>query len=440
MKSAMRRSIADIWSRSARILSSGGMSVDGTANGAAVVRGCALGRDGLEPADLADAQAWRIGDRDLRLVEHHAAVDRVGRAQRRAVEIDLGDDVGLGHGHVHRGRHADAGFEHAADHAVDAVHRGDVCDADRVGDAAGLHQLDVDDVGGTHADQLDHLHRPEHALVGHDRRVHALGDVAHAFEVVGLDRLFDQLQAYAGVLQCLDREHRLFRSPALVGIEAQQGAVLDRGVDRLDPLDVDADVLADLDLQRLEAAIHCAERVGHHLVDVVDADGDVGGDHRVSAAEHLVQRCAVELPPQVVDRDLDGGLGAGVLLQRGLDQVGDAVEVVDFLADQARGDVPADRLDDRTVRVAGDHRRGGRFAVADMAGVGVHRHDDVFDRVDGAQRGLERRLQRDPDHAEADFGDFHAVAAREKSDEGEGTITVGCAGYWWRGRYRSAWR
>src|SRR3546814_14076521 len=63
----------------------------------------------------------------------------------------------------------------------------------------------------------------------------------------------------------------LFRS-ALVGIQAQQGAALDRGVDRLGPFDVHADVLADLDLQRVEAAFDGIERVGHHLVDGVHAD------------------------------------------------------------------------------------------------------------------------------------------------------------------------
>ena len=56
--------------------------------------------------------------------------------------------------------------------------------------------------------------RPEHALVRHDRRVHALGDVFHAFEVLRLHRLLDQFHAHAGILERLDGEHRLFRGPA----------------------------------------------------------------------------------------------------------------------------------------------------------------------------------------------------------------------------------
>src|SRR5207342_1668606 len=134
------------------------------------------------------------GDRDLRFVEDHAAFDRVELRQRRAVQVDLGDRIGLGHGQVHRGGDADAGLQHAADHAVDAVQRGDVGDLDRIGQAAGLHQLDVDDVGRAHADQLDDLRGAEHALVGHDRRGHALGDVAQAFQVVRLHRLFDEFE------------------------------------------------------------------------------------------------------------------------------------------------------------------------------------------------------------------------------------------------------
>jgi hypothetical protein len=70
--------------------------------------------------------------------------------------------------------------------------------------------------------------------------------------------------------------------------------------------------------------------------------------------------------------------------------MGDAVEVGDLLADQPRRDVVADRLDDRAVGVAGDHRGRRRLAIADVAGVGVDHHHDVLDLVDGAQGSLER--------------------------------------------------
>src|SRR5690606_3665367 len=110
----MRRSMADMRSRSARIFSSADTS------------GGRAARYRLEPADLTDAQPRRLADRDLRLVERDPALDRIELAQRRAVQVDLGDHVGLGHRHVYRCGDADAGFEHAADHALDLVQRGDV--------------------------------------------------------------------------------------------------------------------------------------------------------------------------------------------------------------------------------------------------------------------------------------------------------------------------
>ena len=313
---------------------------------------------------------------------------------------------------MHRRRHADARFEHAADHAVHPVERGEIGGEDGAGQPAGLHQLDVDDVGGAHSHQVQHFLRPEHAFIGHHRGVDALGDVLEALEVACLHRLFEQFQADAGVLQRVHGVHRLFRGPALVGIKAQQGAVPDRGVDRLDPLHVQPDVLAHLDLERAEAALDRGKRLGHHLVDVVHADGDVGADDRLAAAQHLVERCAVVLAPQVVERDFHRRLGAGVALQRGLDQAHRVVEVGHLLADQARADEVADGLDDRAVGVAGDHRRGRRLAVADLAGVGVQGHDDVFDGLDRAQRGLERGFQRDADAAQREVGDFHRGETR----------------------------
>src|SRR4030095_16854309 len=165
-----------------------------------------------------------VGSRDLGFVEDHAAVDRIERAKRRPVQIDLGNDVRLCHRHVHGRGDADAGLEHAADHALDLVHRRDVGNAYRIGDAAGLHQLDVDDVGRAHADQLDDLGGTEHAFVGHDRRVHAFWDVFHAVQVLRLDRLFDQFETHAGVLEVLQGVYRLFGRPALVRVQTQQRA------------------------------------------------------------------------------------------------------------------------------------------------------------------------------------------------------------------------
>ena len=48
--------------------------------------------------------------------------------------------------------------------------------------------------------------------------------------------------------------------------------------------------------------------------------------------------------------------------------------------------------------------------VTGVAGIGAHEHHDVLDRVDRAQRGLERGLQRHAQHAQFDVGDLHGVA------------------------------
>ncbi|MET3930845.1 hypothetical protein ABIE51_002732 [Lysobacter sp. OAE881] len=140
---------------------------------------------------------------------------------------------------------------------------------------------------------------------------------------------------------------------------------------------------------------------------------------------------AVQLAEQVVHRDLHRRLRAGVLLQRGLDQLRDAVEVRDFLADQARRDELVDGLDDGAVRVAGDDRRRRRFAIADVTGVGMHADDDVLDRLDRAQRGLERRFQRDAQHAEPDLRDLHSCRSGMWGRVcGGSRLTAGCAGCW----------
>jgi hypothetical protein len=168
-------------------------------------------------------------------------------------------------------------------------------------------------------------------------------------------------------------------------------------------------VFPELDLECGVAAFDGRKRIGHHLVDAIDADRDVGRKRRRAAAEQAIQRCAVALRPQVVERDLDRRLGAAVAFQRVLDQPEGMVQVVHVLPDQARADVVADRGDDGAVGVAGD--RGGRRgrAVAETAIVGLDRHDDVFRRLHAAQGRDERRLQRRAQQAKADVDDLHFV-------------------------------
>ena len=89
----------------------------------------------------------------------------------------------------------------------------------------------------------------------------AFGDVFEAFQVACLDRLLQQLQPYSGIFQRMHGMHGLLRAPALVGIQTQQGAAFDGGIDGAYPLDIQADVLAYLDLQRGETAFDGGEGV-----------------------------------------------------------------------------------------------------------------------------------------------------------------------------------
>src|SRR5690606_27916259 len=134
-----------------------------------------------------------------------SAVYRVEGAKGRPIQVYFCYRVRFSDRDMDRGGDTDACLQHAAYHAFDSVHRRDVGNPDRVGDAAGLHELDIDDVRRAHADQFDHLGRAEDALVGHDRGVHAFGDVLHAVQVLRLDRLLDQFQADPRILQRLQR-------------------------------------------------------------------------------------------------------------------------------------------------------------------------------------------------------------------------------------------
>src|SRR5207247_7040575 len=76
----------------------------------------------------------------------------------------------------------------------------------------------------------------------------------HALEIGRMDRLLDELEVAAGVLQSADRRDRVASRPALVRVEAESRAGADRLADPPDPLEVCGRVAgADLHLQYVEA-------------------------------------------------------------------------------------------------------------------------------------------------------------------------------------------
>ena len=68
----------------------------------------------------------------------------------------------------------------------------------------------------------------------------------------------------------------------------------------------------------------------------------------------------------------------------------------------------ADGGDNRILTIAGDHGRRRRIAKAGFTRIGNELDDDVFRRINPAQRRLEGFFQRDADFSDLDFTDFHA--------------------------------
>src|SRR5699024_11770417 len=88
-----------------------------------------------------------------------------------------------GSGQLHGGVHRDLGLQHAADHALHPVDLGGGGDAEGAGQAAALHQLDVDVVGRPALEDAQGVGGAEHAFVGHHRHPAVAGDVGQALQI-----------------------------------------------------------------------------------------------------------------------------------------------------------------------------------------------------------------------------------------------------------------
>ena len=272
---------------------------------------------------------------------------------------------------------------------------------------AGLHQLDIDEVAGPHRQQPEHLVGAEGRFVGHDVGFHVIGHIFQPVKVMRLHRLLDQFDVETVRLEAADRPDRLLGIPALVGVEPDFDGRADGVADGLDPPDIQRRVVADLQLECGVAFGHGFQRVAHHFVRLVQADGQVGLHAPAVAAEQFVERQAVAFAEQVVHGDVQGGLGGAVVQHAAVQRRHDAFQVVDFHADELGRERVPNRGDDRVLAVAGDHGGRRRVAEADLAGIGHHFDDDVLRRVYRAQGGFERLLERDADFADLDRLDLH---------------------------------
>ena len=309
---------------------------------------------------------------------------------------------------MHGGVHADLGFQHAADHALHAVHLGGRCDLEGVVQAAALHQLDVHEVCGSHLHDGQCVLRGEHALVGQHRHIGALGNILQAFKIVGLDRLLHEFDIKALLLHSVQDAHGFLGGPALICVDADAGLLGHSTADGAQACNILFRLLAHLDLQAVVAAVDGVQGIAHHLFGVVDADGDVGDDGLLCAAHQLVHRDFVQLAVQIPQGHIHSSLGAGVLLDAGIQCDHQVFKVVHIAADDGLCDMVADGTDDGTGGVAGDHTGGRCLTITHSAGVGVDLYDHIFHAADRTQSRLKRHAQRHGDQTETYFRDFHA--------------------------------
>ncbi len=217
-------------------------------------------------------------------------------------------------------------------------------------------------------------------------------------EIGARHRLLDQLDVEAGVLDAADDPDGLARRPALVGVEPDQRPRADGGADPPYPLQVAGGVRADLDLEHGEPVRDPVARGGGQRVGVAGRERDVGGHAQRRAAEQPHQRYAEPARGQVVQRDVDRGLGRLVADDgaRGLPAAGD--EVVRVPAGQQRPEHLADARLRAGDRGAGDLPDLRRLAVSrDSPSVSTSSTTSVLHLGGAAQRGDERRVQRGTD-------------------------------------------
>ena len=94
---------------------------------------------------------------------------------------------------MRRRRDGHVAFQHAAHHALRIQRAGDRCDGHRVIQATGFHQFDVDQIRCAAFQNADRVGRSKDTFIGQNRRVDALGDIAHALQIARFDGLLHEL-------------------------------------------------------------------------------------------------------------------------------------------------------------------------------------------------------------------------------------------------------
>ena len=266
--------------------------------------------------------------------------------------------------------------------------------------AAGLVRREDDGVGRALADEVVHVRRRQHGLVGGDGHLDRLADLAHRRDAEQRRRLLDPVDAVR--LERVDHADGVGDAPGAVGVHAQTAAADDFAHGRRVP-QVGLVAAADLEVDDAVARRGKLAGVLHQLVRGVALDEaevvDLVAD---GAAEEPVHRLAGGLADRVPERHLDAGQHE-VGVPR---QVVEAAEVarlvhqprhvVDGLSDEERLDA-AERRDGPL----GGERRD-RLADAGDAGVGLDLDEHHRRAVVHASGPVVRLLERQEERRQTD--------------------------------------
>src|SRR5216683_1519854 len=172
------------------------------------------------------AQAGRIRETDHATVEVDRIFDHVAGHLQRPDRFAPRHDRVARRGHRRLGQRREGEAEAVA-HDHTETGRGRALDhLPRAQESPLLHDLDLHDVRGFAADDLDQRGRSRHALVGHERDVDGPADLGEAGEVGARDRLLDEGQRVR--LELPDERHGFGEREALVEIYPEPHAAADR--------------------------------------------------------------------------------------------------------------------------------------------------------------------------------------------------------------------
>src|SRR5579885_294451 len=225
-----------------------------------------------------------------------ATCEGVFSQQHGGVEVNVAEAAEAGY-EVSGGGGGQARFDHGADHQFGVGGAAEGGDVERLDDAA-LHELDVDDVGRAHADQVGDVGGAGGAFVGGDGDAGVLCDVAQALVVIFVDGLLQHQGADVAVVQCFKAEQGLAGGVALVGVQRQTetGRGLANGLDAGHIL---AQVTADLDLDGANAARHDLLRQFVAVFGCDHRNAHIGFDGAADSAKEDVERYAVRAGQRV---------------------------------------------------------------------------------------------------------------------------------------------